>query len=105
MAEALRSAGPAVTGAAAHPAIELRSLSKTYGRGRKSFTAIKSLSVRIPPGEVFGFLGPNGAGKTTTIKILAGLLLATSGSAFVYGCDVRRQRSQAVQHIGAVLEG
>ncbi len=87
------------------PAIELRSLSKTYGRGSRAFPAVRSLSVSVAPGEVFGFLGPNGAGKTTTIKMLAALLLPTSGSVHIYGYDVQRQRSRAVQQIGAVLEG
>jgi len=105
MPEALKSEERAVSVATTHPAIELRSLSKTYGRGRKAFTAVKGLSVVIPPGQVFGFLGPNGAGKTTTIKMLAGLLLPTGGSAAVLGYDVQRQRSLAVQQIGAVLEG
>jgi ABC-2 type transport system ATP-binding protein len=105
MLEALQSTEETLAGDQTRPAIELRSLSKTYGRGKKSFTAVKSLSVSIAPGVVFGFLGPNGAGKTTTIKMLAGLLLPTSGSAAVHGYDVQRQRSLAVQQIGAVLEG
>jgi ABC-2 type transport system ATP-binding protein len=105
MLEALQSTNETTSAGRIRPAIELRSLSKTYGRGKKAFTAVKSLSVSIAPGVVFGFLGPNGAGKTTTIKMLAGLLLPTSGRATVHGYDVQRQRSMAVQQIGAVLEG
>jgi ABC-2 type transport system ATP-binding protein len=59
----------------------------------------------VPYGEVFGLLGPNGAGKTTVIKMLCGLVTPTSGEVRVGGHDVRRQRSRAVQQIGAVLEG
>jgi ABC-2 type transport system ATP-binding protein len=63
------------------------------------------VSLRVPAGSVFGFLGPNGAGKTTTIKILAGLLSATSGQVRLNGYDVARRRSGAMEQIGAVLEG
>jgi ABC-type multidrug transport system ATPase subunit len=49
---------------------------------------LRDVSVRIEPGEVFGYLGPNGAGKTTTIRLLIGLLRLTSGSARVLGHDV-----------------
>jgi ABC-2 type transport system ATP-binding protein len=64
--------------------IEICNLTKHYGRK----VAIEDLSLQVNPGEVFAFLGPNGAGKTTTIKILAGLLRPTGGSARVCGHDV-----------------
>ncbi len=49
--------------------IHLSSLSKRYG----SFTAVDSIDLSVPRGELFGFLGPNGAGKTTTLRMIAGL--------------------------------
>jgi ABC-2 type transport system ATP-binding protein len=52
------------------------------------FTAVDEVSFQVRSGEVFGFLGPNGAGKTTTIKMLAGLLLPTSGAGRVAGFDL-----------------
>ncbi len=82
-------------------AIDLRGLSKRYG----SVIAVEDVSLRIPPGQVFGLLGPNGAGKTTTIKMMAGLVTPTDGTARLGGYDIATQRSQAVQQIGAVLEG
>ncbi|MGH3645659.1 MAG: ATP-binding cassette domain-containing protein [Micromonosporaceae bacterium] len=82
-------------------ALELRGLTKRYG----SSTAVEDVSLQIPYGQVFGLLGPNGAGKTTTIKMIAGLVTPTAGSARVGGYDIGAQRSRAVQHIGAVLEG
>lgn len=87
------------------PAIELRGLTKTFGRGRHAVTAVQPVSLTVPPGQVFGLLGPNGAGKTTTIKMVAGLLVPSAGTALVNGYDVRRRRGQAVRQIGAVLEG
>lgn len=63
------------------PAIEASSLHKTYGRR----AALYDVSLRVEPGEIFGFLGPNGAGKTTTVKILVGLVRPTAGQARVFG--------------------
>jgi len=67
---------------AAEQAIETRDLSKVYG---KSIKAVDRLNLTIRRGEVYGFLGPNGAGKTTTLRVLLGLIRATSGSATVLG--------------------
>jgi len=56
--------------------LSIYDLTKKYG----SFTAVNHLSLHIPEGDLFGFVGPNGAGKTTTIRIVCGLLKASSGS-------------------------
>lgn len=67
-------------------AIETKQLLKTYKtRGGKSIDVVDHLDLEVEPGEIFGFLGPNGAGKTTTIKILLGIIYATSGEASVLG--------------------
>jgi ABC-2 type transport system ATP-binding protein len=66
------------------PAIVTDHLTKRYG----ALTALDDLCLSLEPGDVFGFIGPNGAGKSTTMKILAGLLEATSGSAHVLGKNV-----------------
>ena len=50
--------------------IELRGVTKRY----RDLVAVNNLSLKVGPGEVFGFLGPHGAGKTTTIKMIAGLM-------------------------------
>lgn len=56
--------------------LSISNLTKNYG----SFTAVNHLSLHIPEGDLFGFVGPNGAGKTTTIRIVCGLLKASSGT-------------------------
>ena len=64
--------------------IEISGLTKRYG----DFTAVDSLDLTVPRGELFGFLGPNGAGKTTTLRMLAGILRPTSGTVRIAGLDV-----------------
>ncbi|MGA9340978.1 MAG: ABC transporter ATP-binding protein [Rhodanobacteraceae bacterium] len=81
--------------------IEARQLTKRYG----DLTAIDDISFKVEPGQVLGFLGPNGAGKSTTMKILAGFLAATSGSASVCGFDVEEQSLDARRVLGYLPEG
>lgn len=66
--------------------IKTEGLTKKY----KNVLALDQLTLHIKDGDIFGFIGPNGAGKTTTIRILSGLLRATSGKATVSGIDVIR---------------
>ena len=80
------------------PAIELERVSKSYGTLR----ALSDIDLQITSGEFFGLLGPNGAGKTTLISILAGLTLASGGSARVMGYDVRKQYRDARRALGVV---
>lgn len=68
-------------GPSAPAAVETRGLRRTFG----SFAALDGLTLRIEQGTVYGLLGPNGAGKTTAVRILCGLLRATSGEAYVLG--------------------
>ena len=62
-------------------------LTKKFGK----FTALDHINLEVNQGEVFGFIGPNGAGKSTTIRILLGILKATSGSAEIFGKDVWKE--------------
>src|SRR3978361_1820935 len=64
--------------------------------------ALSGLNLRVNAGEVFGFLGPNGAGKTTTMNVLLGFVNATSGSAYLFGVDVREPIAR--QRIGYLPE-
>ena len=61
--------------------LEFSGVTKRFG----AVTAVSDLSARVEPGRVTGFLGPNGAGKTTTLRILLGLVRATSGHATIGG--------------------
>ena len=65
-------------------AIRTTGLTKHFGR----VVALDDLTISVEQGEIFGFLGPNGAGKSTTIRLLLGLLRATSGTAEVMGIPV-----------------
>jgi ABC-2 type transport system ATP-binding protein len=80
--------------------IEVEHLSKTYG----STPAITDVTFSVEPGEILGFLGPNGAGKTTTMRILAGYLPASSGTAKIAGFDVHENSLAVRQRIGYLPE-
>src|SRR4030042_2708181 len=84
-------------------AIRVSQLVKSYKPDPPN--AVDGISFEIEPGTVFGLLGPNGAGKTTTIKMILGLVLPTSGSIQLAGCDVAKERNKALSHAGAILEG
>ncbi len=81
--------------------IETRDLTRRYG----ALTAIDGISFGAKPGEVLGFLGPNGAGKSTTMRILAGFIAPTRGSASVCGHDVEREPIAARRSLGYLPEG
>lgn len=80
--------------------IEVSNLTKFYGEQ----AAIRDVSFQAEHGEILGFLGPNGAGKTTTMKILAGCLAASSGTARVAGHDVFEEPLAARQSLGYLPE-
>jgi ABC-2 type transport system ATP-binding protein len=80
-------------------AIRIRSLSKTYAGGKQ---ALDDVSFDVPRGQIFGLLGPNGAGKSTLINILAGLVVKTSGQAWIWGFDIDEHPRNAKRSIGIV---
>ncbi len=79
--------------------VEVRGLTKNFGPVR----AVDDLSFTVQPGRVTGFLGPNGAGKTTTLRILLGLVRATSGTATISGHDYLSLPRPSTR-VGAALE-
>src|SRR5690625_2667411 len=63
--------------------LKTTNLTKKFG----DFTALDDVNLEVKRGEVYGFIGPNGAGKSTTIRVLLGILKATSGEATIVGQD------------------
>ena len=101
------------------PAVETRDLVKIFERGRRTiwqrirrqpdarerFRAVDGIDLLVEPGEIFGLLGPNGAGKTTTMKMLATLLIPTSGTIRVLGIDPLERPREIRARLGAMLSG
>ncbi len=81
--------------------IRTRGLTKRYGAVR----AVEDLALDVAEGDVYGFLGPNGSGKTTTVRMLLGLVLATSGSIEVLGQPMPARARDVLPAVGALVEG
>jgi ABC-2 type transport system ATP-binding protein len=81
--------------------IEIEKLTKRFG----AFTAVDEVSFTVDRGEVLGFLGPNGAGKSTTMRMLAGFMPPTAGTARICGADVVENGVEAKRSLGFLPEG
>ena len=81
--------------------IEIERLTKRFG----AFTAVDDVSFTVSKGEVLGFLGPNGAGKSTTMRMLAGFMTPSAGTARICGDDVVDKPVAAKRHLGFLPEG
>ncbi|MQY06626.1 ABC transporter ATP-binding protein [Actinomadura macrotermitis] len=81
--------------------IVTRGLTKRYGR----VTAVDAVALRVGEGDRYGLLGPNGSGKTTLVRMLLGLVYATSGEIEVLGEPVPRRVLRVLPHVGALVEG
>jgi ABC-2 type transport system ATP-binding protein len=98
-------------------AIRAERLTKVFPKGRRTlrqrlrrepdqreqFRAVDGIDLEVAEGEIFGVLGPNGAGKTTTMRLLATLLLPSSGRAEVLGLNVERRPRDVRRRLGCVL--
>ena len=82
------------------PIIITKNLTRVFGET----LAVNQLSLEVVKGEVFGLLGPNGAGKTTTVRMLAALLVPTSGEAWVAGHQVGAEDQEIRRNIGLLPE-
>jgi ABC-2 type transport system ATP-binding protein len=80
--------------------IVIDNLSKYYNK----FLALDNLCLRVEENENVGLLGPNGAGKSTTLKILCGLIRASSGAAYIEGINVAEKTEKALSKIGVIVE-
>lgn len=76
--------------------LEIKDLVKNYGK----FTAVDHLTLSVGKGAICGFVGPNGAGKTTTMRIMSGLLNASSGNVIIDGVDVTKNPRALREKIG-----
>lgn len=77
-------------------AIQTSDLTKYYGKNR----GIMHLNLSVEEGQFYGFIGPNGAGKSTTIRILLGLITATSGRAEIFGQEIGKNKIRILSQIG-----
>jgi ABC-2 type transport system ATP-binding protein len=84
--------------AAADPVIQVRGLTKRYGK----VEVVRGIDLQVRPGEVFGFLGPNGAGKTTTVEIMEGFRDRSGGDVRVLGSDPESAGSEWRARVGIV---
>ncbi len=82
------------------PYIEIQNLSKHYGPIR----AVDNLSMKVMPGDIYGFLGPNGSGKSTTIRMMLSLIRPTSGQILLFGRDLATDRYKTLSRLGALVE-
>ena len=80
--------------------IETNGLTRYFG----SKKAVDGITMGVPRGSVFAFIGRNGSGKTTTIRMLLGLLDATRGSSYVFGCDSRQLPPEVRARVGYMSE-
>ena len=83
------------------PAVRTRGLTKRYG----PVLAVDALDLDVRQGDVYGFLGANGSGKTTTVRMLLGLVLATSGEVDVLGQRMPRSARSVLPQVGTLVEG
>jgi ABC-type multidrug transport system ATPase subunit len=81
--------------------IRTHGLTKRFGR----VEAVSSVDLDVREGDVYGFLGANGSGKTTTVRMLLGLVMATSGNAELLGEPMPRSGKKVLPHVGALIEG
>jgi ABC-2 type transport system ATP-binding protein len=81
--------------------ITTNGLTKRYGR----ITAVNAVDLAVPERSRFGLLGPNGSGKTTMIRMLLGLVYATTGEISVLGEPVPKRLKQVLPQVGALVEG
>ena len=81
--------------------IRTNGLTKRYG----ALSAVDSVDLDVRAGDIYGFLGANGSGKTTTVRMLLGLVLATSGEIEVLNEPMPRSRRSVLPRVGALIEG
>ena len=80
--------------------LQISNLTKIY----KGTKILDNININVRSGSIYGFLGPNGAGKSTTIRIILGLIKKYTGSISVFGNDIKKNRTEIISNIGALVE-
>jgi ABC-2 type transport system ATP-binding protein len=97
--------GEATASTADDIAVAIEGVTKTFGDGEETVTAVDDISFEIESGSIVGLLGPNGAGKTTLIKSILGMVLPDDGGVQINGIDARTRPRAAYSQVDAMLEG
>ena len=99
----MSSEAPTIVCTDLHKSFVVRRRAGIVRRERVDVHAVDGISFEVRAGEMVGYLGPNGAGKSTTIKMLTGVLTATSGEVRTLGLSPVRQRTELARRIGVVF--
>lgn len=83
-----------------NPILEIKNLTKVYGKGKEEKKAVDDISLTVKRGAFYGLLGPNGAGKSTTIHCITGITQPTSGTIAIDGVDVVKDYKNARKKVG-----
>ncbi len=99
-----RPTAPLSFGEPSAPAVRVRGLRRTYGRGPAAYEAVRGVDLDVPTGSITALLGTNGAGKTSTLEVLEGLAPATDGEVSVLGLDPIADRAAIRRRTGILLQ-
>lgn len=92
-----------------NPLISIKSVTKTFTKGKTTIKPLEDLSLEVPRGEFLSLMGPSGSGKTTLLNLIAGIDTPTSGEIFIDGQDISKlSRSQLTKwrsvHVGYIFQ-
>ena len=81
--------------------IEIKNISKTYGKKQNSFVALKDISFQIPEGSTVAIIGKSGSGKSTLMHVMSGLDRTTDGQIIIDGQDISELKNKALDKFRA----
>lgn len=86
------------------PAVQVRDLRRTFGKGADTFEAVRGIDLTVEPGSIVALLGTNGAGKTSSMEVMEGLSHPTSGEVRILGLDPWKDRAEVRRRTGVLLQ-